>query len=168
MSQHTDLLRAAVLTVSDRSFQGIRDDTAGPQLSDFLRDNGISVIVSAICPDEITEIARTLLTWADDGNMDVIFTTGGTGVAPRDVTPEATLSVVDRVVPGIAEAMRAFSAVKTPHAMLSRAVAGIRGRVIIINLPGSPKGAVENVSAIIEALPHAIAKIQGDQSDCAT
>jgi len=120
-----------------------------------------------VCPDEIADIARTLRTWADDSNIDVIFTTGGTGVAPRDVTPEATLSVLDVVVPGIAEAMRAASAAKTPHAMLSRAVAGIRGSVLIINLPGSPKGAVENVSAVIDALPHAVAKINGDPSDCA-
>lgn len=167
MSQHTNLLRAAVLTVSDRSFQGTREDKAGPQLSDFLRHNGIEVTRTSVCPDEITDIARTLRTWADDSNIDVIFTTGGTGVAPRDVTPEATLSVLDVVVPGIAEAMRAASAAKTPHAMLSRAVAGIRGSVLIINLPGSPKGAVENVSAVIDALPHAVAKINGDPSDCA-
>ena len=122
---------------------------------------------SAVCPDEITEIARTLRQWADEGGVDLIFTTGGTGVAPRDVTPEATLSVLDRVIPGIAEAMRAASAAKTPHAMLSRAVAGVRGRVLIINLPGSPRGAVENAAAIIDAAPHAVAKIQGDPSDCA-
>ncbi len=168
MTQHTNSLRAAVLTVSDRSFQGIREDKAGPELSDFLRRNGIAVTHISVCPDEITEIARILRTWADEGNIDVIFTTGGTGVAARDVTPEATLSVLDIVVPGISEAMRAASKTKTPHALLSRAVAGIRGRVLIINLPGSPKGAVENAAVVIEALPHAVAKIQGDPSDCAT
>lgn len=167
MNQRTNLLRAAVLTVSDRSFHGTREDKAGPQLSDFLRERGIQVTQSAVCPDEITEIARTLRQWADEGGVDLILTTGGTGVAPRDVTPEATFSVLDRVIPGMAEAMRAASAAKTPHAMLSRAVAGIRGRVLIINLPGSPRGAVENAAAIIDAVPHAVAKIQGDPSDCA-
>ncbi len=167
MSHHTNSLRAAVLTVSDRSFQGIREDRAGPQLSDFLRQNGVDVIDAAVCPDEITEIARKLRAWADKADIDIIFTTGGTGVAPRDVTPEATLSVLEVVIPGIAETMRSASAAKTPHAMLSRAVAGIRGRVLIINLPGSPKGAIENVAAVIKALPHAVAKIHGDPSDCA-
>ena len=168
MSQHSNSLRAAVLTVSDRSFSGVREDKAGPQQSDFLRSRGIELTHTSVCPEDIKEISQILRTWAEESNVDVIFTTGGTGVAPRDVTPEATLSVLDVVIPGIAEAMRAASAAKSPHAMLSRAVAGIRGRVLIINLPGSPRGAVENASAVIDALPHAVAKIQGDPSDCAT
>jgi molybdenum cofactor synthesis domain-containing protein len=161
-------LRAAILTVSDRSSQGKRNDASGPLLEDYLASRDINVSCTAICPDEETKIADVLKNWADEGTIDLILTTGGTGVAPRDVTPEATLAVVKRIVPGIAEAMRSASALKTPHAMLSRAVAGIRGNTLIVNLPGSPKGALENLEAVIAALPHAIAKIQGDPSDCAS
>jgi molybdopterin adenylyltransferase len=105
--------------------------------------------------------------WADTANLDIILTTGGTGVSPRDVTPDATLTVLDRVIPGFGELMRMRSLAKTPTAALSRAVAGIRGRTLIINLPGSPRGAVENIEAVWDAVPHAVAKIQGDQSECA-
>jgi len=161
-------LRAAILTVSDRSSQGKRNDASGPLLEDYLTSRDIHVSCTTICPDEESIIADILKNWADEGAIDLILTTGGTGVAPRDVTPEATLAVVKRIVPGIAEAMRFASALKTPHAMLSRAVAGIRGNTLIVNLPGSPKGAVENLEAVIAALPHAIAKIQGDPSDCAS
>jgi molybdopterin adenylyltransferase len=113
-------------------------------------------------------IRRTLLELSDGGGVDLIVTTGGTGVSPRDVTPDATREVIDREIPGMAEAMRRQSAAVTPHAMISRAMAGIRGRTLIINLPGSPKGATENLGVLLTALPHAIEKIMGDESECAS
>jgi molybdenum cofactor synthesis domain-containing protein len=122
---------------------------------------------TSIVPDEAERIEEILIAWADEGAVDLIVTTGGTGLSPRDVTPEATLAVVEKTVPGMAEAMRARSLLKTPHAMISRAVAGIRGSVLIINLPGSPKGAIENLEVLVPALTHAVAKLQGDPSECA-
>lgn len=136
-------------------------------LEDYLRGHGVEVVRKAVCPDEESSIIEILTTWADEGAVDLILTTGGTGVAPRDVTPEATLTVVAKTIPGMAEAMRQASLKKTAHAMLSRAVVGIRGRTLIVNLPGSPKGALENLEAVLPALEHAVAKIQGDPSDCA-
>jgi molybdopterin adenylyltransferase len=161
------MLRVAVLTVSDRSFEGVRLDASGPMLEELLLGHGAEVVRRAVCPDEESAIIAILSSWADEGAADVILTTGGTGVAPRDVTPEATLAVIAKTIPGMAEAMRQASLTKTPHAMLSRAVAGIRGKTLIINLPGSPKGAVENLQAVLPALEHAVAKIQGDPSECA-
>lgn len=161
------MLRAGILTVSDRSSQGIRPDISGPKLAQVLQSLGIEAAWTAVCPDEELEISRILKSWADEEKADLILTTGGTGVSPRDVTPEATLAVVSKTIPGMAEAMRNASAVKTPHAMLSRCIVGVRGRTLIINLPGSPKGAVENLEALVPAVPHAIAKIQGDPSECA-
>lgn len=160
------MLNAGVLTISDRSSQGLRQDASGPQLADLLRQHEIEVVWTAVVPDE-REIGRALIEWADDQRADLIITTGGTGLSPRDVTPEATTAVVQRLIPGMAEAMRAASLLKTPHAMISRAVAGVRGKTLIINLPGSPKGAIENLEAVLPALKHAIAKIQGDPSECA-
>jgi len=161
------MLRAGILTVSDRSSQGLRDDEAGPLLAETVRSHGMTVACTAVVPDEAIEIQEILVLWADDDRADLILTTGGTGLSPRDVTPEATVTVVDRLVPGMSEAMRSASMLKTPHAMISRAVAGVRGNALIINLPGSPKGAVENLEAVLPAVEHAIAKIQGDPSDCA-
>lgn len=161
------MLRAAVLTVSDRSSKGLRKDDSGPALEQALARHGIEVAFTAVCPDDEEAIARILTAWADEHGVDVVITTGGTGVSPRDVTPEATLAVVSRTVPGMAEAMRQTSLQKTPHAMISRAVVGIRGRTLIINLPGSPKGAIENLEVVLPAVPHAVAKIQGDPSECA-
>jgi molybdopterin adenylyltransferase len=161
-----NMLRAGVLTISDRSSQGLREDTAGPRLAEMLRQHEIEVVRTAVVPDEVRPISQALSQWADENGADLILTTGGTGVSPRDVTPEATMAVVQRVIPGMAEAMRAVSLLKTPHAMISRAVAGVRGKTLIINLPGSPKGAVENLEAVLPAIKHAIAKIQGDPSDC--
>jgi len=161
------MLRAGILTVSDRSAQGLRDDEAGPLLAETVRSHGMTVVCAAVVPDEAEEIQEILVSWADDDRADLILTTGGTGLSPRDVTPEATVAVVERLVPGMSEAMRGASMLKTPHAMISRAVAGVRGRALIINLPGSPKGAVENLEAVLPAVEHAIAKIQGDPSDCA-
>ncbi|MGO9120443.1 MAG: molybdenum cofactor biosynthesis protein B [Desulfomonilaceae bacterium] len=161
------MLNAGVLTISDRSSQGLRQDASGPQLADVLRQHEIEVVWTAVVPDEERDIRLALINWADDERADLIITTGGTGLSPRDVTPEATTAVVQRLIPGMAEAMRAASLLKTPHAMISRAVAGVRGKTLIINLPGSPKGAVENLEAVLPALKHAIAKIQGDPSECA-
>ena len=119
----------------------------------------------AVVPDTEGEISKVLISWADTEGADLIVTTGGTGLSPRDVTPEATTAVVHRMVPGMAEAMRARSMVKTPHAMISRAVAGVRGQTLIINVPGSPKGALENLEVVMPAIEHALAKIQGDPSE---
>ncbi len=160
------MLSAGVLTISDRSSQGLRQDASGPQLADILRQQEIEVVWTEVVPDEEHDIRLMLTKWADEEQADLIVTTGGTGLSPRDVTPEATTAVVQRMIPGMAEAMRAASLVKTPHAMISRAVAGVRGKTLIINLPGSPKGAVENLEAVLPALKHAIAKIQGDPAEC--
>jgi len=161
------MLRVAVLTVSDRSSEGIRPDAAGPALAEKVRGLSWLVVETAVCPDEEARIGERLIQWADGDAVDLILTTGGTGLAPRDVTPEATQAVVTRLVPGIPEAMRAHSLKKTPHAVISRGIAGVRGRSLIINLPGSPKAAVENLEAVASALDHAVSKIQGDPSDCA-
>jgi molybdopterin adenylyltransferase len=160
------MLRAGVLTISDRSSQGLRDDASGPRLAEMLRQHEIEVVWTAVVPDEEREISQALSRWADENNADLILTSGGTGLSPRDVTPEATMAVVQRLIPGMAEAMRAASLLKTPHAMISRAVAGVRGKTLIINLPGSPKGAIENLEAVLPAIEHAIAKIQGDPAEC--
>ena len=158
------MLRFAILTISDRSARGEREDRSGPALADAVRANGWHVAHTAILPDDLPTLRDTLARWADSDAYDVILTTGGTGFAPRDVTPEATRAVVERLAPGLAEAMRAASLQITPHAMLSRAVAGIRGQTLIVNLPGSPKAAVENFAVIAPVLPHAVKLLRGDQS----
>jgi len=157
-------VRVGILTVSDRSARGDREDLSGPALARAVSERlaGAVVAQTAIVPDERGEIAATLRQWADEFGLELILTTGGTGVAPRDVTPEATLAVVERLTPGLAEAMRAESLRVTPHAMLSRGVACIRGRTLIVNLPGSPKGAVENLLTILSVLPHAVELLQED------
>jgi molybdopterin adenylyltransferase len=160
-------MRAAILTVSDKGSRGERTDRSGPDLSRWLSGHGVEVVASEIVADEQELIAKALRLWADSNAADLILTTGGTGVSPRDVTPEATLRVLDRVVPGFSEVMRAVSMTKTPFAMLSRAVCGIRKRTLILNLPGSPAGAVENLEAVWPAVPHAVRKLQGDMEDCA-
>jgi len=159
-------MRAAVLTVSDRCFAAEREDLGGPAVSSWLEGQGVVVACRAIVPDDAGAIADKLLEWSDSGRLELIVTTGGTGVSPRDVTPEATMGVLERVIPGLGEAMRAESQKKTPMAILSRAVAGVRGETLIINLPGSPQGAIENLAAVWPAVPHAVAKICGDSSDC--
>jgi len=159
--------RAVVITVSDRGSRGERPDGSGPAVEEMLREMGMEIMGRRIIPDEREVIRRTLLEWSD-GGADLIVTTGGTGVSPRDVTPDATGEVIDREIPGMAEAMRRQSAAVTPHAMISRAMAGIRGRTLIINLPGSPKGARENLAVLRPALGHAIEKIKGDESECAS
>jgi molybdenum cofactor synthesis domain-containing protein len=160
--------RAVIITVSDRGARGKREDTSGPEIAGMLEAAGMEIIGRRIIPDEKEMIRQMLLEWCDGGDADLILTTGGTGVGPRDVTPDATRDVIDREIPGMAEAMRHQSATVTPHAMISRALAGIRGRTLIINLPGSPKGARENLSVLLPALTHAIEKIKGDESECAS
>jgi molybdenum cofactor synthesis domain-containing protein len=155
-------IRFAILTLSDRSSRGERADSSGPALAALIQAEGWSVAKEEVLPDDETAIREKLISWADSRETDVILTTGGTGFSPRDVTPEATRAVIDRDAPGLAEAMRAASLQVTPHAMLSRIVTGIRGRTLIINLPGSPKGAVENLQVILPVLPHAVQLLQED------
>ena len=153
-------MRFGILTISDRSWRGERPDLSGPALVEAVRAQGWQVLETGILPDEIEVIVQKLTKWADSAHFDVILTTGGTGFAPRDVTPEATRQVVERLTPGFDEAMRAASLKIHSHAMLSRAVSGIRKRTVIVNLPGSPKGAVENLLVIAPALPHAVELIR--------
>lgn len=156
------MIRFGILTLSDRSSRGERDDESGPALASFIHGENCSVTRSIILPDEESIIRDTLIQWADSGEFDVILTTGSTGFAPRDVAPEATKVVIQKEAPGLAEFMRTESLKKTKHAMLSRAVAGIRGKTLIINLPGSPKGAVENLGFIFPVLSHAIQLLKDD------
>lgn len=160
-------MKAAILTLSDKGARGERADASGPALEKWLAERGVETARTDIIPDEADLISERLVEWADSGLYDLILTTGGTGVSPRDVTPDATERVVERLIPGFGEMMRMKSMAKTPHAMISRAIAGIRGKSLIINLPGSPKGAVENLEAVWPAVPHAVAKLQGDQAECA-
>ncbi len=155
-------LRFGVLTVSDRSSRGERPDRSGPALVQRIVANSWEVTRQEIVPDDRDVLRSTLVAWADSGMVDIVLTTGGTGFGPRDVTPEATLAVIDREAPGLAEAMRLASAAKSKHAMLSRAIAGLRGRVLIINLPGSPKGAVENLETVLPVLEHAVQLLRED------
>ena len=155
-------LRIAILTISDRAAAGERADASGPALSHLVQANGWQVVRLEIVPDDQKMIENTLAAWADEGKDNLILTTGGTGFSRRDVTPEATLAVIERQAPGLAETMRAVSLQATPHAMLSRAVAGIRGSTLIVNLPGSPKAAVENLQVILPILGHAVQLLTDD------
>jgi len=161
-------IRAVVITVSDRGSRGERVDGSGPQIAGMLQAAGMEIVGRQIVADEQADVRRLLIEWSDDKCVDLILTTGGTGVSPRDVTPDATREVIEREIPGMGEAMRRHSAAITPHAMISRALAGIRGRTLIINLPGSPKGARENLGVVLPALAHAIEKIKGDERECGT
>lgn len=161
------MYQAAVLTVSDRSFRGERPDTGGPLVAELLESAGYAVIRREIVPDEQSTIEEALCRLADSGEIHLLVTTGGTGFAPRDVTPEATLAVCDRLTPGIPEAMRYASMQVTPRAMLSRAQAGIRKATLILNLPGSPKAARENLEAVLPTLSHGLEMLSGKPADCA-
>ena len=155
------MFTVGILTISDKGALGQRYDESGQVIRDFFSDLDSDIVNYEIIPDEVDVIHQKLVEWADSSETDVIITTGGTGLGERDVTPEATLAVVDRVVPGFAEAMRARSLSKTPMAMLSRATAGVRGRSLIINLPGSPKAVRECLEVVLPAIPHAVDIIKG-------
>ncbi|HEY5674423.1 MAG TPA: MogA/MoaB family molybdenum cofactor biosynthesis protein [Malonomonas sp.] len=160
------LFRIGVLTLSDKGARGEREDESGRLLGEMVASLG-TVNRYQVVADEEETIVLMLTKWADDLHLDLILTTGGTGLSPRDVTPQATERILDYQVPGMAEAMRAASMRKTPHAMLSRALVGVRGKTMIINLPGSPKAVRENLEALLPALPHALGKLKGDPTDCA-
>ena len=158
---------AAVITVSDKGARGEREDTSGPALAELLRENGYEVVYTSIVPDEPEDIRRELTACADEKNVCLLLTTGGTGFSPRDVTPEVTESVLEKRAPGIPEAMRAASMRITPMGCLSRETAGIRGGTLIVNLPGSKKASVENISAVIVPIRHGIEILRGVSHDCA-
>ncbi len=162
------MLNVGILTISDKGAKGQRYDKSGKIIKDTLSLADGNVVKYEIVPDETEIISRKLMEWADEGSVDIIVTTGGTGLSPRDVTPEATLSVTDKVVPGLAEAMRVRTFSKTPMAMLSRATAGVRGRCLIINLPGSPRAVEECLEVILPVIPHAVEIIKGDVTEHCT
>lgn len=155
-------MNVAILTVSDRSAAGDRDDVSGLLIKERIEAQGWQVKFYSVIPDEGSEIEKHLIQWSDSGEVDLILTTGGTGFSPRDITPESTLSVIERDVPGIPEVLRQEGLKKTPHAMLSRAVAGIRGKTVIVNLPGNPKAVRESLPVLLPVLPHAIKLLTGD------
>lgn len=159
-------MRAAILTLSDKGSRGERVDESGPTLAAWLAEQGVSTVHTQVIPDEFDQIVAVLTEWSDADLADLILTTGGTGVSPRDVTPEATIQVCQRLIPGLGELMRLKSLEITPMAALSRAVAGIRKQSLIINLPGSPRGALENLQAVWPTIGHAVEKIRGGQEDC--
>jgi molybdopterin adenylyltransferase len=155
-----------ILTISDKGSRGERQDKSGEAVRQIISRLDVSIPNYDIVPDERELIVQKLVKWADEDSLDVIITTGGTGLGPRDVTPEATFAVVDRIVPGFAEAMRAETFKDTPMSMLSRAVAGTRGKCLIINLPGSPKAVRECLQVILPALPHAVETLKGKAGEC--
>ena len=160
-----DPIRASVVTVSDKGYAGQREDASGPLLADLLREMGAEIVSQTIVPDEQTTIERTLIALADEVQVDLVVTTGGTGPAPRDVTPEATQAIIGREMPGLAEALRFEGYRKTPLAVISRGVAGIRGRTLIVNLPGSPRAVREGMETLVPILPHAVKMIRGKDTE---
>jgi molybdopterin adenylyltransferase len=160
------MIRVGLLTCSDKGARGERQDTSAEAIKRLLPEEVYQIERYAVVPDEQDSITSKLVDWCDRERLDLILTTGGTGLTPRDVAPESTLAVLERQIPGLAEAMRAASLAKTPHAMLSRGVAGVRGQTLIINLPGSPKAVRENLEVVLPALPHALEKIKGSPRDC--
>jgi len=163
-----EMITAGILTISDKGSKGEREDKSGFEIERLLKTLPAKVDFYEIIPDEKEIIMRKLIDCVDNKKLDLIITTGGTGVSPRDVTPDATLSVIEREIPGMAEAMRFEGLKKTPHAMISRAIVGIRKSSLIVNLPGSPRAVSENLSVILPSIPHALEKIKGDVSDCAS
>lgn len=159
--------QAAVITLSDKGSRGEREDKSGPLLKERLTEEGYEVVETLLLPDEKEVLKKQLIRLSDQRQPDLILTTGGTGFAPRDITPEATLEVADRNAPGIAEAIRSYSMQFTPHAMLSRGASVIRGKTLIVNLPGSPKACKESLDCILKSLPHAFDLLRGDASECA-
>ncbi len=162
------MFSVGIITISDRGAEGLREDLSGPEIKKVIAGLPAEVTAYEVIPDQKDLIVDTLKKLVDLKHLDLIITTGGTGVSPRDVTPEATREVIEKDVPGMAEVMRQEGLKKTPHAMISRAVVGIRHRTLIINLPGSPKAVRENLLTLLPALPHALSKIKGDTSDCAS
>lgn len=162
------MFTVGVLTISDKGASGERQDKSGEVIREIIPSMDARIVNYDVIPDEKELIVAKLVKWVDEDDLDVLITTGGTGLTPRDVTPEATLAVVNRIVPGFAEAMRAESLKKTPHAMLSRAVVGTRGKCLIINLPGSPKAVRECLQVILPALPHAVETLKGQAGECST
>lgn len=162
------MFQAAVLTVSDRSFRGERPDGGGPLVAQLLEGAGYEIAETVIVPDEQDQIEAALRKLCDEAGVALVVTTGGTGFSPRDVTPEATVAVCQRLTPGIPEAMRYASMQVTPRGMLSRAAAGIRGKTLIVNLPGSPKAAKENLEAVLPSLAHGLEMLTGGPADCAS
>jgi molybdopterin adenylyltransferase len=160
------MIRVGVITTSDKGYLGDREDTSGDVIREMVRELGAEVTFSTVVPDDEEEIKKALIQGADEMGLDLIVTTGGTGVSPRDVTPDATQKVIEREIPGFAEAMRMAGLKKTPHAMISRAMCGVRGNTLIVNLPGSPKAVREGLEVILPAISHTVAKIQGDPEEC--
>ena len=158
---------AAWITMSDKGSQGLREDESGPLIGKILTENGYDVVETILIPDDEDILKKELMRLADQRQVNLVMTTGGTGFSPRDITPEATEAVCERMTPGISEAIRAYSMTKTPRAMLSRAVSGIRGKTLIINLPGSPKAVRESLEFIMSSLEHGLEILNGRTSDCA-
>jgi molybdopterin adenylyltransferase len=163
-----EVFTAGVLTISDKGSEGKREDESGQIAVHILEKEGYTIVRRKVIPDNRRQIADTLVEWADKDRLSLIVTSGGTGLSPTDVTPQAMKEVIDYDVPGLAEAMRAESLKKTPHAMISRAMAGVRRKCLIINLPGSPGGVKDNLSVVLPALKHGLSKLGGDTTDCAT
>lgn len=161
------MIRTAIITISDKGSRGEREDVTGRILSELLKNKGYEIKYYRVIPDEFEMIKTELIALCDSGEIDLIITNGGTGFSKRDVTPEATIKVIEKYVPGIGEAMRANSFKITPNTILSRGIAGIRKNTLIINLPGSPKGALENLNVILPAIPHGIEILSGQASECA-
>jgi molybdopterin adenylyltransferase len=159
-------MKVGVLTVSDKGARGEREDTSGPAIREMIEAAGGEVVRARIVPDEPADIRAALIAWADEG-LDLVLTTGGTGFSPRDWTPEATKAVIEREAPGLAEAMRRAGAERTPTAILSRAVAGLRGATLIVNLPGSERGVREGLAVLLPVLPHAVEVLRGEARECA-
>ena len=160
------MYNVGIITISDKGAQGIREDQSGPTLKESLESAGFLVSFIKIIPDDLNQIKATLIELCKKDNLDLLLTTGGTGLSPRDVTPEATIEVIEKEAPGFSEAIRILGLKSTPHSMISRGVSGMRGKTLIINLPGSPKGAREGLYAILPAIPHALAKLRGDPAEC--